>query len=121
MIYCTRVFILILCALTTFACSRGPADISETEWRCFKQNNQRICSVSFVAKNHSHLPAESSIRIRAHRRQSVMGSDAVQNIVVADKLLHETLNPGEVRHFNDSITPNSGVTNIVVTIVSKEK
>ncbi len=105
---------------TIVGCSQGPAEIAGTEWRCDKQNNERECSVSFIAENQSHLPAESIIRIRAHRRQH--GAEgAIQNNVVGDKVLHVTLDPGEKRQYSETLKPISAVTHIVVTISSKEK
>ena len=118
--YRAYLVLMSLCTLALVACSQSPAEVSESEWKCDKQNNERICSISFEAENHSHLPADCVIRIRAHSRRSVMGSDAIQNIVVGDKVIHVTLKPGEKRSFNETLKTYSGVTNIVVTIVGKE-
>ena len=105
---------------TIVGCTQGPVEITGTEWKCSKQNNERICSISFISENQSHLPAESIIRIRAHRRKH--GAEgAVQNNVVGDKVLHATLSPGERRQYSETLKPISAVTNIVVTISSKEK
>lgn len=114
----------ILCSLSILlvqvGCERGQTDIKNEKWKCFIKNNIRNCSVEFTAINKSHLPTNSIIRIRAHNRKSVMGSDAVQNIVVGDKILNATLKPGEQRKFNENIKPGNRVTSIIVTITSKE-
>ena len=114
--YVVNLLCLVLLTIVETGCSRDPTDITNTKWEC---NKNRKCSISFIAENKSHLPVESIIRIRAHRRR-YMG-DAVQNYVVGDKVLHTTLDPGEKHQYSETLESNSFVTNIVVTITSREK
>ena len=103
-------------------CSSDLADISNEIWKC--DNNKKIqnsCLVSFNITNNSHLPIKSIIRIRAHNRKSVMGSDAVQNIVVGDKILELILNPEQSRKIEENIEAKGRVTSIIVTSTSNEQ
>lgn len=103
-------------------CSQGPANITGTKWSCEKNGNAMTCNVKFTATNDSHMPADTLIRIRAHRRQSnnTGGVGAIQNVVAGDKVLKIILSPGEKRSFKETLISNGRVTNIVVTITSNE-
>lgn len=111
---------LILLSLFMTACSSEPAEISNIKWSCKKYNIHRVCDIKFTATNTSHFPADSIIRIRAHLRESVMGSDAYRNSVVGDKVIKVVINPGEQRQFKEVLKLKRPMTNIVVTITSKE-
>lgn len=59
--------------------------------------------------------------MRAHNRKLVMGSDAIQNIVVGDKILELELTPGQTRNIDQNIEARGKVTSIIVTSTSNEQ
>ena len=50
-----------------------------------------------------------------------MGSDAVQNIVVGEKIVELILEPGKNRHIEENIEAKGIVTSIIVTSTSNEQ
>lgn len=117
----TQTPIVILILLTLSGCSPSPASIHDTKWRCKKPTKNWVCNVEFKVTNTTHIPAESIIRIRAHKRESVLGSDAIRNIVINEKVLHLIINPGVTKPFSEELNTRRRPTQIVVTISSKEK
>ena len=108
--------------LLVFSCSSDLADITNQKWKCDNRKKiQNACTVSFTITNKSHLPIKSKIRMRAHNRKSVMGSDAVQNIVVGDKTLELVINPGQGLNIEESLEAKGRVTSIFVTSTSHEQ
>ena len=101
-------------------CTQDPTKVDSVEWSCDKKSKERECLVSFVAENQSHLPAASVIRIRAHLRK-YDAKGAIHNNVVGDKVIRVTLAPGEKRQYSETLQPFSAITQIVVTISSKEQ
>ena len=90
-------------------------DVSETKWSCERSN----CIVNFYIENTTHNQLLVHYAIRAHRRSSVYGSDAVSNEVVG--VIRETLMfyPGEKRKLSQQIITRGMPDNIVVSVWKK--
>ena len=112
-LYWLQMFIISAVCVGCF--SGSGLDVSDTRWSC----EENKCVVEFFIENASHNQLLADYAIRAHRRSSVDGSDAVSNEIVGE--IHETLilNPGERRKLSQQITTRRRPDNVVVSVWSK--
>ena len=97
------------------ACESSPLSVSNEVWECKREDKKRTCLVKFTVSNSSHFPVNANIRIGAHKRSSILGSDAITNKVIYEKTLNNLVNSNDQLKFEESFVVYQRPTNIVVS------
>jgi len=100
------------------SCSNDGLLVTDTSWNCHRKKSNPVCDVKFTLENTNHFSIAATVAILAHRRGSVMGSDAITNRLIGQQILKFDINAGEIKEMQVELKVRGNPTQIVVTATS---
>ena len=106
------VLVIAVLALMDYALKDRQIEVSDVEWECKIRGN---CNFSFYIKNNTAIETPVNVRVIAHKRVRIQGSEGLSNTIIGDKVISLHLKSEETKNLEFTWELNRRPDNINVS------